>query len=87
MKKQTNKGPVKMKCSRKQFVTLLENLLVFHAMYKCSPPLFGPESLPSDANELLLVVCKLVAQIISYCPCEEGHNWKLQKLMRFCTFL
>jgi hypothetical protein len=32
LKEQTNKGPVKMKCSLKQFVTLLENLLVFHAM-------------------------------------------------------
>jgi hypothetical protein len=37
-----NKGPVTMKCSRHQFVYLLENLLMFDAMYKCSPPLFGP---------------------------------------------
>jgi hypothetical protein len=79
MKKQTNTGSVKMKGSRKRFVTLLENLLVFHEMYMCGPPLFGPESSPRDANELLLVVCKLVAQIISYCPHEEGHKWKLQK--------
>jgi hypothetical protein len=78
MKKQTNKGPVK--CSRKQFMTLLESLLIFHAMYKCGPPLFGPESLPSDANKLLLVVHKLVAQIILYCPRKDRHKWKLQKL-------
>jgi hypothetical protein len=31
-----NKGPVTMNCSHHQFVYLLENLLVFHAMYKCS---------------------------------------------------
>jgi hypothetical protein len=86
MKKWTNNRPVEMKCSRKQFVTLLESLLVFHAMYKCGPPLFGPESSPSDANELLLVVCKLVAQIISYCPREEGHKWKLQKLHEVLHF-
>jgi hypothetical protein len=55
-------------------------------MYKCGPPLFGPESLPSDANELLLVVCKLVAQIISYCPHKEGHKWKLQKLHEVLHF-
>jgi hypothetical protein len=48
--------------------------------------LFGPESLPSDANELLLVVCKLVAQIISYCPHKEGHTWKLQKLHEVLHF-
>jgi hypothetical protein len=56
-----NKGPVTMNCSRHQFVHLLKNLLVFHAMYNCSPPLFGPGSSPSDANDLLLLLCKLVA--------------------------
>jgi hypothetical protein len=55
-------------------------------MYKCGPPLFGPESLPSDANELLLVVHKLVAQIILYCPCEDRHKWKLQKLHEVLHF-
>jgi hypothetical protein len=86
MKKRTNKGPVKMKCSRKHFVTLLENLLVFHAMYKCGPPMFGPESSPSDADELLLAVPKLAAQIISCCPYEDGHKWKLQKLHEVLHF-
>ncbi len=37
-----NKGPVTMNCSHRQFVYLLENHLVLHAMYKCGPPLFGP---------------------------------------------
>jgi hypothetical protein len=53
-----------MNCSHHQFVYLLENLLVFHAMYKCKWPLFGPGSSPSDADDLLLLLCKLVAQII-----------------------
>jgi hypothetical protein len=78
--KNNNKGPVTMNCSRHQFVHLLENLLVFHAMYNCSPPLFGPGSSPSDANDLLLLLCKLVAQIIMYCPRQEGNKLKLQKL-------
>jgi hypothetical protein len=42
----SNKGPVKMKCSWKQFVAMLENLLVFYAMYKCSAPRFRPDSSP-----------------------------------------
>jgi hypothetical protein len=86
MKKPTIKGPVKMKCSLKQFVILLENLLVFHAMYKCSPPLFGPESSPSNANELHLAMCKLLAQTNSYCPHKEGNKWKLQKLHEVLHF-
>jgi hypothetical protein len=66
-----NKGPMTMNCSCYQFVCLLENLLMFHAMYKCGPPLFGPGSSPSDANDLLLLLCKLMAQIITYCPRQE----------------
>jgi hypothetical protein len=81
-----NKGAVTMKCSRRQFVYLLENLLVIHAMYKCGPPLFGPGSSPSDANDLLLSLCKLVAQIIMYCPRQEGNKWKLQKLHELLHF-
>jgi hypothetical protein len=81
-----SKGPVTMKCSHRQFVYLLKNLLVFHTMYKCSPPLFGPGSSPSDANDLLLLLCKLVAQIITYCPRQEGNKWKLQKLHELLHF-
>jgi hypothetical protein len=81
-----NKGPVTMSCSHCQFVYLLKNLLMFHAMYKCSPPLFGPGSSPSDADDLLLSLCKLVAQIITYCPRQEGNKWKLQKLHELLHF-
>jgi hypothetical protein len=70
----SNKGPVTMICSHCQFVYLLENLLVFHAMYKCGRPLFGPGSSPSDADDLLLLLCKLVVQIITYCPRQEGNK-------------
>jgi hypothetical protein len=57
VKKPATKGPVKMKCSLKQFVTLLENLLVFHTMY-----LFRPAttrlSLPNvDVNKCRKLIC------------------------------
>ncbi len=81
-----NKGPITMNCSHHQFVHLLENLLVFHAMYKCGPLLFGPDSSASDANDLLLWICKLVVQIIMYCPRQEGNKWKLQKLHELLCF-
>jgi hypothetical protein len=81
-----NKGPITMKCNRHQFVHQLKNLLVFHAMYKCGPLLFGPGSSPSDANDLLLLLCKLVAQIIMYYPRQEGNKWKLQKLHELLHF-
>jgi hypothetical protein len=81
-----NKGPITMSSSHCQFVYLPKNLLVFHAMYKCGPPLFGPGSSPSDANDLLLLLHKLVAQIITYCPRQEGNKWKLQKLHELLHF-
>jgi hypothetical protein len=82
-----NKGPVTMNCSHHQFVHLLKNPLMFHAMYKCGPPLFGPGSSSSDADDLLLSLHKLVMQIITYCPRQEGNKWKLQKLHELSTFL
>jgi hypothetical protein len=81
-----NKGPITMNCSHYQFVYLLENLLMFHAMYKCHQPLFGPGSSPSNANDLLLLLHKLVVQIITYCPRQEGNKWKLQKLHELLHF-
>jgi hypothetical protein len=48
--------------------------------------LFGPGSSPNDANDLLLSFCKLVAQIITYCPRQEGNKWKLQKLHELLHF-
>jgi hypothetical protein len=81
-----NKGPITMNCSHCQFVYLLKNLLVFHAIYKCGQPLFCPGSSLSDANDLLLSLCKLVAQIIKYCPRQEGNKWKLQKLHELLHF-
>jgi hypothetical protein len=81
-----NKGPVTMNCSHHQFVNLFEKLLMFHAMYKCGPPLFGPDSSPSNADDLLCLLCKIVVQSIMYCPRQEGNNWKLQKLHELLHF-
>jgi hypothetical protein len=54
-----------MNCIHRQFVFLLKNLLMFDVMYKCGQPLFGPDSSPSDADDLLLLLHNLVAQIIT----------------------
>jgi hypothetical protein len=35
---------------------------------------------------LLLSLRKLVAQIITYCPRQEGNKWKLQKLHELLHF-
>jgi hypothetical protein len=56
-------------------------------MYKCNQPLFGPGSSSSDANDLLLSLCKLVAQIITYCPRQEGNKLKLPKFHELLHFL
>jgi hypothetical protein len=69
-----NNGPVTMNCSNPQFMNLLKKLLMFHAMYKCGPPLFRLGSSPSDADHLLLLLRKLVVQIITYCPRQEGNK-------------
>jgi hypothetical protein len=81
-----NKGPVTMNCSHCQFVYLLENLLLFHAMYKCGQPFFGPGSSPSDADNFLLSLHKLVVQISTFYPRQEGNKWKLQKLHELLHF-
>jgi hypothetical protein len=82
-----NKGPITMNCSHHQFVHLLENLLVFHAMYKCSLPLFGPDSSASDADDLLLLICKLVVQIITYCLDKRATSGSCRSFMSCYTFL
>jgi hypothetical protein len=62
---QTTTRVPSMNCIHCQFVFLLKNLLMFDVMYKCGQPLFGPDSSPSDADDLLLLLHNLVAQIIT----------------------
>jgi hypothetical protein len=82
-----NKGLITMNYSSHQFVYLLENLLIFYAMYKWGPPLLGPGSSPNDTDNLLLLLHTLVVQIIMYCHIQEGNKWKLQKLHELLHFL
>ena len=37
-------------------------------------------------DDLLLLLRKLVAQIITYCSRQEGNKWKLQKLHELLHF-
>jgi hypothetical protein len=52
---------VKMTCSQRQFVFLLEEMLSFHAWYKYSNALFGPNYESGDANDLLLSLHQMMA--------------------------
>ncbi len=55
-KKKDEKKPVKMTCSRRQMVSLLEELLSFHSWYKYSEAPFGPDYENGDADDLLLLL-------------------------------
>lgn len=75
LKNRGNAKAVPLPCSHSQFVTLLEDLLVFHAWYKCGAPP-KEEQLPN----ILLSLCKMVHKIVTFCPRNDGNKWKLQKL-------
>jgi hypothetical protein len=61
-------------------VSLLEELLSFHLWYKYGEAPFGPDYENGNANDLLLLLCQMMARVIAYCPREDGNGWKLQKL-------
>jgi hypothetical protein len=73
--KKKNKKAEPLPCSHSQFVGLLQDLLVFHAWYKCGTP---PKE--EDFQEVLLCLRKLVHKIVTLCPRKDGNKWKLQKL-------
>jgi hypothetical protein len=70
-----NKKAEPLPCSHSQFVGLLQDLLVFHAWYKCGAP---PKE--DHFQEVLLCLQKLVHKIVTLCPRKDGNKWKLQKL-------
>jgi hypothetical protein len=76
--KKKNKKAEPLPCSHSQFVGLLQDLLVFHARYKCGAP---PKE--DDFQEVLLCLRKLVHKIVTLCPRKDGNKWKLQKLHDF----
>jgi hypothetical protein len=79
-KKKDEKTPVKMTCSGRQMVSLLEELLSFHSWYKYGEAPFGPNYENGDADDLLLLLRQMMARTIAFCPREDGNGWKLQKL-------
>jgi hypothetical protein len=79
-KKKDEKKPVKMTCSRRQMVSLLEELLSFHSWYKYGEAPSGPNYENGDADDLLLLLHQMMARTIAFCPREDGNGWKLQKL-------
>jgi hypothetical protein len=79
-KKKDEKKPVKMTCSGRQMVSLLEELLSFHSWYKYGEAPFGPNYENGNADDLLLLLRQMMARTIAFCPREDGNGWKLQKL-------
>jgi hypothetical protein len=79
-KKKDEKKPVKMTCSGRQMVFLLEELLSFHSWYKYGEAPFGPNYENGDADDLLLLLRQMMARTIAFCLQEDGNGWKLQKL-------
>jgi len=71
------RGAVHMTCSITQFIKLLKELLCFHAWYKYGEAPFGPDFEDGNADKLQLAICKMLAQIVTYCPRLEGNKWKL----------
>jgi hypothetical protein len=61
-------------CSHSQFISLLQDLLIFHAWYKC-----GAQPREEDFPGLLLSLPNLVHKIVTLCPRRDGNKWKLQK--------
>jgi len=84
MNKPESKGKIKraqkLKCSRKQFVSLLEDLLIFHSWYKRDESPLPHNATDQDVQQLNVRIRKLVHRLITFCPRNDGHGWKLQKL-------
>jgi hypothetical protein len=79
-KRKDEKNPVKMTCSGRQMVSLLEELLSFHSWYKYGEAPFGPNYENGNADDLLLLLRQMMARTIAFCPREDDNGWKLQKL-------
>jgi hypothetical protein len=83
----SNKGPVKMKCSWKQFVAMLENLLVFCSMYKCSAPRFRPDSSPVMPMNCFLLSATWWLGSLPAALMRRDTNGSSRSCTRFFTLL
>ena len=79
-KKKKVKAAIPLKCSHRQFVELLQELLTFHAFYRYGDPPFNHSPSQDEIDALQLSIRKMVARITTFCPRNTGYGWELQKL-------
>ena len=69
-----------LKCSYRQFVSLLQELLAFHSWWRYGPPPFDHSPTQEEVDAVQLRIRKMIARIITFCPRLTGYGWDLQKL-------
>ena len=79
-KKKKVKAAIPLKCSYRQFIELLQEVLTFHAFYRYGDPPFNHNPSQDEIDDLQLSIRKMVARLISFCPRNTGYGWELQKL-------
>ena len=74
------KKALPMNCTYAQFISLLQELLTFHAWYKCGDPPLPLGTTGLVAHELQTSIRQMVHRIVTHCPRRKGNGWKVQKL-------
>jgi hypothetical protein len=69
-----------LKCSYRQFISLLQELLAFHSWWRYGPPPFDHSPTQEEVDAIQLRIRKMIARIITFCPRLTGYGWDLQKL-------
>lgn len=87
VEEETTNVPVKqLNCSYRQFVDLLEHLLIFHAFYKSDKSPFSLSSSRAGCQEISNRMRRLLHKIVTFCPRNIGHGWNVQKLHEFLHY-
>ena len=79
-KKKIEKKTTPMQCSYRQFLNLLQELLSFHAWYRYGDPPFDHNPEQERIDSVQILIRRMIARIITYCPRNSGYGWDLQKL-------
>jgi hypothetical protein len=78
-KKKVENKTTPLQCSYEQFVSLLLELLTFHAFYRYGDPPFGHNLPQAVVDDLQLRIQQMLARVAMYCPRNTGNGWNIQK--------
>jgi hypothetical protein len=78
-KKKVEKKTTPLQCSYEQFVSLLQELLTFHAFYRYGDPPFCHNPPQAVVDDLQLRIRQMLARVATYCPRNTGYGWNIQK--------